>query len=243
MVKIILALMAMFSFALQANFVANEAKQAVVIDGKVDTQWQTQKWYPLDKLILGQTPTAEDFNGRFKLLWDAEHLYIMAEIEDDILFDQHANPLHFYWDDDCLEIFLDENFSGGDHQFSYNAFAYHVALDNQAVDIGEKTQKDQTPFVLLNDHVKSQWRRHAEGNKLIWEVAVKIYDDSFSLDGNSKPVTLSAGKVLGFMLAYCDNDGSETRESFIGSTEITPVNGDKNLGYKTASVFEKLTLR
>ena len=44
------------------------------------------------------------------------------------------------------------------------------------------------------------------------------------------------------MLAYCDNDGSLEREAFVGSTEITPINGDKNLGYITADVFEKLTL-
>jgi hypothetical protein len=44
------------------------------------------------------------------------------------------------------------------------------------------------------------------------------------------------------MLAYCDNDGSLERETFIGSTEISPINGDKNLGYITADVFGQLTL-
>jgi hypothetical protein len=48
----------------------------------------------------------------------------------------HRDPLVQYWDDDCLEIFLDEDFSGGDHQYNHNAFAYHVSLDNQAIDIG-----------------------------------------------------------------------------------------------------------
>ena len=41
-----------------------------------------------------------DFSGRFKLLWDEHYLYLMAEITDDILFDQHADPLKLYWDDD-----------------------------------------------------------------------------------------------------------------------------------------------
>ena len=44
------------------------------------------------------------------------------------------------------------------------------------------------------------------------------------------------------MLAYCDNDGSNERESFIGSTEIEAVNGSKNLGYITADVFQQLLL-
>lgn len=50
-------------------------------------------------------------------------------------------------------------------------------------------------------------------------------------------VTLFEGRNLGFMLAYCDNDGSKEREHFIGSTDIKAVNGNKNLGYITADVF------
>ena len=44
------------------------------------------------------------------------------------------------------------------------------------------------------------------------------------------------------MLSYCDNDGSPSRESFIGSHPIEPVDGDKNRGYIDASVFGELTL-
>jgi hypothetical protein len=59
---------------------------------------------------------------------------------------------------------------------------------------------------------------------------------------NQQAVNLFEGKKLGFMLAYCDNDGSREREHFIGSTDIKAVNGSKNLGYITADVFQKLTL-
>jgi len=47
---------------------------------------------------------------------------------------------------------------------------------------------------------------------------------------------------LHFKLAYCDNDGSKERESFIGSIDIEPINGSKNLGYITADVFQQLLL-
>lgn len=53
---------------------------------------------------------------------------------------------------------------------------------------------------------------------------------------------MSLGKKLGFMLAYYDNDGSKEREHFIGLTDIKAVNGDKNLGYITADVFQQLLL-
>ena len=230
---------------------ALKSPEKIQIDGLADeASWRLAKWQPIDKLILGTQPSAEDFSGRFKIMWDEEQLYLLVEITDDILFDQHADPRHLYWDDDCLEIFIDEDASGGNHLFNFNAFAYHVALDNQSVDIGEKNADGTDNFVLLNDHISSSWRRSEKSpNKVIWELAVRVYDDSFSLQvpmqtnlKKSQPVKLSLGKKLGFMLAYCDNDGSKEREHFIGSVDIKAVNGNKNLGYITADVFQKLTL-
>jgi hypothetical protein len=233
---------------------ANKVISSIVIDGIADdASWQQATWQPIDKLILGTMPSKEDFSGRFKVMWDAQHLYLLVEITDDILFDQHSDPRHLYWDDDCLEIFIDEDASGGNHQFNYNAFAYHVALDNQAVDIGEKNSDGSDNFVLLNEHINSKWRRSAKApHKVIWEMTVSVYDDSFSLSKTrqtshqhkkSQPVTLFSGKKLGFMLAYCDNDGSKEREHFISSNDIEAVNGNKNLGYITADVFQTLTLK
>ncbi len=225
------------------EFVAKQVTHAPKIDGVMETVWQQKDWHPIDQLILGERYQQGDFAGRFKLAWDKERLYILAEITDNILFDQHADPLSFYWDDDCLEVFIDEDGSGGEHQYNYNAFAYHVALDNQVVDLGEKTKANSEPFLLFNDHIESRWQRdQASPHRVIWELAIKVFDDSFQPNNNSKPVLLHAGKKMGFMLAYCDNDGSEQRESFIGSTEIKAVNGDKNLGYKTADVFARLSL-
>jgi len=229
-----------------------------------EVSWQLAKWQPIDHLILGTQPSKDDFSGRFKIMWDEEQLYLLVEITDDILFDQHANPLYHYWDDDCLEVFIDEDASGGNHQFNFNAFAYHIALDNQVVDIGEKKTNGSDNVVLLNDHVTSQWRRSEKSpNTVVWELAVRVFDDSFNMQEvmkdtmqrpiplslytamqtkKSQPVKLAEGKTLGFMLAYCDNDGSKEREHFMSSTDIKPINGNKNLGYITADVFSALTL-
>ncbi len=237
-------------FAISTNIYALEAqrvKDTIIIDGVMNEKdWLLAKWYPLNQLMAGVIPSHEDFNGRFKVMWNAEQLYILAEINDDKLFDSHPNPLDRYWDDDCLEIFIDEDRSGGNHQFNFNAFAYHVALDNQVVDIGPNNKDGSTNFILLNDHVNSQWKRNVKVPYTItWEVAVKVYPNTFSLSqqANNKAVTLTTNKIMGFMLAYCDNDSSDERESFIGSTVITPINGDKNLGYITSDVFDTLILK
>lgn len=183
---------------------------------------------------LGPDYPPTDFQGRYKVVWTTERLYILAEITDDILIDTHRNPLVQYWDDDCLEVFLDEDFSGGNHQFNHNAFAYHMSLDNQAIDIGT----DQKPR-SYSHHVDSQWKQH--GDTLIWELAIAVYDDTY-VDGgdNNTPLTLAAGKILGLMLAYCDNDGSDIRENFVGS-ESVPT-GPTDRGWIDAGLFGKLIL-
>lgn len=249
---IVLLLFIVFTTPCFANTInAPKAYSAPIIDGQNnDSAWRNGTWLPLDQLIVGSSPSPEDFSGRFKVTWDEDKIYLLLEIIDDVLFDQHTNPLKFYWDDDCVEIFIDEDASGGNHQFNFNAFAYHVALDNQAVDIGYQNADKSPDFLLLSEHINSRWQRNEQAPYTItWELAISVYDDSFSyktIKGkkhfSGQAVKLFAGKKLGFMLAYCDNDGSKEREHFIGSTAITPVNGDKNLGYITADVFDTLYL-
>ncbi|MGB5697873.1 MAG: sugar-binding protein, partial [Polyangiales bacterium] len=122
----------------------------------------------------------------------------------------------------------------GDHQYNHNAFAYHVSLDNQAIDIGT----DKLPH-SYSHHVQSRWRQ--QENKVVWELAIDIYTDDY-VDGSDKnvPVKLSVGKVMGLMVAWCDNDGSELRESFIGS-EFAPGE-KKDRGWIDAGLFGSLVL-
>jgi len=219
----------------RSRYFAPMAKRAPSVDGKADEPiWSRARWRSIDHRWLGPAYSVEDFRGRFKVAWTADKLYILVEIVDDILFDGHRDPLVQYWDDDCIEVFLDEDFSGGNHQFNHNAFAYHMSLDNRAVDLG----KDEKPHDYSH-HVESRWR--ARGNTLVWELAIDVYADDY-VDGSTenKPVELHAGKVMGLMLAWCDNDGSELRENFIGS-ESAP--GDrKDRGWIDAGIFGKLVL-
>lgn len=214
-------------------------EKAPVIDGVIDKQWAGSQWMPINNLILGTQPTPEDFSGQFKLRWDENYLYLVAKIKDDVLADNYPNPTEHYWDDDSLEIFLDPDSSGGDHRYSYNAFAYHLALDGNSVDIGDKPGQ----IVLLNDHTENQWARNPENPyEIVWEVKIKFYAPEFSSQGEKSRITLSDGHLFGFMLAYCDADGKGQREHFVGSNKITPINGDIDLGYKTADVFSKMKL-
>jgi len=219
---------------------APRALTAPNIDGSADdAAWAKAKWGQIDQLTLGEQPSAEDFSGRYKLVWTEDKLYLLGEIIDDVLIDTHADPLEKYWEDDTFEIFLDEDKSGGDHLDNYNAFAYHIALDNQAID---RSSEGKPRY--LNDHVTSVWKRDpSQTNKVIWEAAFDIYPDTFKdQDNKATPVKLHKGKEMGFMVAYCDSDSTQGREHFIGSHDIPAINGDKNRGYIDASVFDSLTL-
>lgn len=219
----------------RSEYRAPESTSPIRIDGVADdVVWSVAPWRSLDQRWLGPAYTAADFEGRFKVAWTKDRLIILVEFTDDILIDTHRDPLVQYWDDDCLEIFIDEDFSGGTHQFNHNAFAYHMSLDNQAIDIGTD-QKARS----YSHHVESQWRQ--DGDKVTWEVAIEIYDDTYEDDSDDNtPVVLSAGKLMGLMVAYCDNDGSELRENFIGSEPIDE--GPKDRGYIDAGVFGSLVL-
>tara|TARA_R110002111_G_scaffold99207_6_gene153374 strand:- start:10058 stop:10849 length:792 start_codon:yes stop_codon:yes gene_type:complete len=211
-----------------------KSKTAITIDGVAnDSAWAKSTWYALDQVWLGDSLTEDDYSGRFKLSWTDDALYILAEIKDDTLIDKIEDPLERWWDDDCLEIFIDEDNSGGEHQFNHNAFAYHIALDGNVVDMStEKTGK------LYNSHIES--KNITIGNTTIWEVKMSLYDDSYNDHGENTPVNLSSNKKIGFAIAYCDNDNSLERENFIGSI---PVEGeDKNRGWIDANIFGTLQL-
>jgi hypothetical protein len=219
----------------RSHYQAPRAADAPRVDGVADDPaWQRASWRDLNNRWLGPELSSADFQGRYKVVWTQDKLYLLVEFTDDILIDSHRDPLVQYWDDDCLEIFIDEDHSGGDHQYNHNAFAYHLSLDNQAIDIGT----DKLPH-SYSHHVQSRWQQ--QGDKVIWEVGIDIYSDAYR-DGASdnRPLSLAAGKVMGLMLAYCDNDGSELREHFIGSEFAA---GDhKDRGWIDAGLFGTLEL-
>jgi len=212
---------------------AGYTEEVINIDGIAsESAWQSATWKPINQKWLGPDYTVQDFSGKYKILWNQLHLFLLVEITDDVLMDQSDDGLVQYWDDDCLEIFVDEDASGGDHQYNYNAFAYHIGLDNRVVDIGE----DSLPHYY--DHITCV--RNTEGNISLWELSMDIYGDDYRYDESNRKKVLNENKEIGFAIAYCDNDDSEQRENFIGSVEV--LGDDKNRGWIDAGIFEKLLL-
>lgn len=239
MKKLLIPVLFIFMSCTQAKkdhqeIVVKKTTSSPNIDGKATEHfWSLAEWHPLDQNWIGEAYDFEDFNGRYKLAWSENGLYLFVEIVDDILLDQHSDPLTLWWDDDCVEVFVDADNSGGEHQYNHNAFAYHVALDKNVVDLAP----DKKPH-LYNDHVTST--RITEGNTSSWELHVKIFNDDYIDGQKNTPQKLKANEKIGFALAYCDNDNSTERENFIGSVFVPGEN--KNQGWINANIFGTLLL-
>ncbi len=218
-----------------ADYSAPRAPQAPVIDGiGSESCWQQAQWKDIKYVWLGATPSPSDFSGHFKMVWTPERLYYLIEITDDKLSAPNTTPLKNYYDNDCVELFIDENHSGGNHQNNYNAFAYHIELNYDIID--NNTSGTQS---FYNDHARIL--RTQNGNVYTWEIELKVFDDTYNEKSTTNvPVTLRKDKIMGFGVAYNDNDNQMTRESFIGSMDIPGT--DKNVAWIDAGVFDTLKL-
>jgi hypothetical protein len=248
-----------------------ESKQIPIIDGlNSDEAWNEVEWKPISQIWmpynnlqsnLGQEgglqlwEGAEDFTGKFKVLWSSETnlLYFIVEITDDVftggyVYNENPNSGGGYPNYDIVEVFIDEDRSGGLHVFdgtgsvatqwgsnAENAFSYHLAINKPEPD------KAQTKFNAL-DIAGSNWgypnQKVAnyvahfpgfavtiDGNKYIWEFSLKVYNDKYvNTNPEASRVTLQTGKVMGLSMAYCDNDNPNEnplrRDHFFGSVNV-----------------------
>jgi len=209
-------------------------ENAPTLDGQpIENFWNLLEWQPIDQNWIGGPYNHDDYNGKYKIAWNEDGLYLLLEITDDTLTDQTKDPLQLWWNDDCVIVYIDEDNSGGLHRFTHNAFTYHVALDGNVVDLGLNEEP-----TLYNEHIVS--RHTTKGTTTYWEMKVKVFPGMYNDDPTIKPVVLSEGKRIGFALAYADNDNSQERENLIGSVFV--AGEDKNQGWIDANVFGTLQL-
>lgn len=217
------------------TYLALRTQNPPKIDGFLNDEcWETAAWDTLNQVWLGDAYESVDFQGRYSLVWDDSLLYLSLEIVDDALTNFYSNPLSQYWDDDCVEVFLDEDYSGGNHQYNHQAFAFHISPVMDAIDIGPDKQAH-----YYNHHIKGAITKNQ--TRYSWEIAIRIFGNDYSDSiKNNRQVVLTNNKIMGFSLAYCDNDSSEFRENFIGS--VNSPGHFKNDGWIDASCFGKLVL-
>jgi hypothetical protein len=230
------------SFATTSSFsnlhYAVRAIEAPVIDGRIDSIWDSAHWVPMNVMWHANINNpyalpASDYSGRYKALWDAEYVYLLFNISDDILYDVARDPLATRWEYDALQIFIDEDKSGGLSAGNNNAWSYYISPNGYIVDYNSTNSR------LVNDHLDVT-RVTDKGNHL-WEMRIRIYGDDYDFDSPSNiPRVLTAGKLMGFSVGYSDNDGTSQAKTVYGSVSTSGHRTD--LGWRDASVLGSLLL-
>ncbi len=228
----------------KTTVIASETADPPVVDGnETDACWTNAKWYPIDQtwITWGQVIPASDFHGEFKVSWSSEEnlMYYLVKITDDTFIDGYVYPNDKYPDYDIVEVFIDEDKSGGLHVFdnnatwglnAENAFSYHLATSKPA-DGGTSTDLVACDIsgTDWSNRVTENYESHfpeftmkRTGNVYTYEFSMKVYSDAFlkSNPENSR-VNLVENKLMGMSIAYCDNDQpDQVRDNFFGSVWV-----------------------
>ncbi len=227
------------------KIVVKEATIVPTIDAdESDACWEKSEWIAINQTWIpyGEELPSEDFSGHFKVSWntDSNLLYFIVKIKDDVFVDGYQYPDGDYPDYDIVEVFIDEDRSGGLHVFDdnqdwgpngENAFSYHIIPDH-----GPSGGETVTNFVVCDiagtswgdkqipnyaDHFP-EFVLSKSGEYYIWEFSMKVYDSSYVHDNpEASRADLIQEKLMGLSMAYCDNDTPEDgRDHFFGSTWV-----------------------
>jgi hypothetical protein len=253
---------------------AFEAPTPPLIDGRCeDACWQNTPWQPIAQVWIpyGTTRDSSDFAGHYKVVWSASTnlLYFLVEVTDDMFVDGFIpGKTAEVYNYDIIEVFIDENKSGGLHVFdakdstsrewgsnAENAFSYHIyarfpkegeeTTEHFAGDIAGTSWSDVRRINYASHIPEFALRR--SGTKAVWEFSLIVYNDTYhdTLRNNeSARSQLKPGKVMGLSLAYCDNDHPEkepkVRDKFYGSVWVPAA--AYNDHWKNADYFGSVKL-
>ena len=250
------------------DYCAPFAATAPVIDGSGDDPaWELAEWRSISYEWMYNPPyshvkNAADFSGRFKIVWTEDRLYILAEITDDIKsITRQDTPYINPENDDCLELFINENGLGGmrdSYAETAHYFTYHMSFGEENVmdyiggtsntATSDPVYRIENGYIKRNSHLNykiGNKNNENESNTYIWETEMKIHDSTYPQRSSPdrEPMKLTEGKKMGFAVAYCDADAKNTREHFIGSMFIAgSTDNERNQAYQNASVYAKLYL-
>jgi hypothetical protein len=229
---------------LKTIVIAKEATEIPTFDGvENDDCWTNAGWYPIDQtwITWGQSIDPADFHGEFKVSWSSQDnlMYFLVKITDDAFIDGYVYPNDGYPDFDIVEIFIDEDKSGGLHVFdnnptfgqnAENAFSYHlatskptedgsssdlIACDISGTDWGNKITENYASHL-------PDFKLKRTGNIYTYEFALKVYTDDYSKSNpEASRRTLTENMLMGMSVAYCDNDAPDgARDNFFGSVWV-----------------------
>ncbi|MBB6020304.1 endo-1,4-beta-xylanase [Paenibacillus sp. JGP012] len=159
---------------------AKALQGTVTIDGEKDAKWNKADPFQIMPLNPGGGAFAEA-----RAMWSGQDLYLFIDVTDPNIITNATDP----WDQDSVEIFLDEN-----HQrtpfYQYDDAQFRISADNMATFAGSASP----------GRLQSAVKKTAKG----YQVEAKIRLQS---------LTPKAGDVIGFELQVNDNQGNNNKST------------------------------
>jgi hypothetical protein len=216
-----------------------------------DSCWQNVPWQSIAQVWIpyGTTVRPDDYSGRYKVVWSsaANLLYFLVEVTDNVFVDGFIPDVTSeIYNFDIIEIFIDEDRSGGLHVFdgtgdignqfgtnAENAFSYHIYSDfppegqvTKKFYVGDLAGTNWSDAIAVNyaSHLP-EFALRKSGHTAVWELSLIVYRDNYIETNRSAARSqLFAGKEMGLSLAYCDNDDTDEnpkkRDKFFGSVWV-----------------------
>ncbi len=116
----------------QVDVTIPEIMTAPVIDGSVDSQWSDASFSDIAIIPAGEVNDVNDLYGTWKALWDANNIYFLVDVDDDILINDSATV----WKDDSVEIYIDADNSKGTSYDGINDYQYQFGYDDPTTYVG-----------------------------------------------------------------------------------------------------------
>lgn len=117
-------------FSAPRNYVVYQTISEMVIDGKADeTSWQKAVWSDYFEDIEGDRKPAPTWQTHFKMLWDEQNLYILAELEEPNVWAYYVTRDQIVFHENDFEIFIDPD---GD---THNYFEFELNAQNTLFDL------------------------------------------------------------------------------------------------------------
>jgi hypothetical protein len=112
------------------NYIVYQTISEINIDGKPDEiSWQQAEWSQYFKDIEGDAKPEPLYQTRFKMLWDEQFLYILAELEEPHIWSYYATHDQIVFHENDFEIFIDPN------RDTHNYFEFELNARNTLFDL------------------------------------------------------------------------------------------------------------
>jgi gliding motility-associated-like protein len=173
-----------------------------IIDGVVDVCWTGAEIGSFTHTTVGTEQT--DFSGsRWRALYDNTYLYVIAEIKDDVLKNDGGTD---WYNDDCLEVFIDGRYNRGTSYDNNDDFQYAFRYNDPTIVVGTNSVKSSAGMSFAQ-HLS------ADG----YNIEIRIPWTTINI---SPPIN---GQTIGFDIEVDDDDGigNNDREAQVAAFDIS----------------------